>query len=273
MQKMSLIGILIFLNSIPLVSATPPHPRCKVIARVIESSDPRYKPGHGICEGQQNEFSGTVTIACTGTLKPGFEARSASEASRCLASSQTSRRGRGENVTKPTLLRPAGASLSQRPVNLNWLPVVGADAYKVSLIGVKNFIQWKKVVTQTNLLIPSLTLEKTTQVLIEALNSRGKVISYSTTTFNFLDQTRLNNLSANLQVIDGFSVSDNEKNYLKISLFEKFGLIENAISYVENKINQNPLNTELFKILKELNYQAGIEENISEFNSKNPIAN
>ena len=146
-----------------------------IIARIVESSDPRFHPGDGLCSGDNTVFSGKVLIACAKTTVAAFETTSATDASRCLTSQGQISNGRGTESGQPLLVRPVGSNLSQQPTSLSWMSGKNAEYYKVTLVGAVHFHQWKGTTQATEIVLPKLTLEPTTQVLIEAI-SENKVI-------------------------------------------------------------------------------------------------
>ena len=252
-----------YANSVNVLAK--PTSMCSVIARVVESSDPRFHPGDGLCSGDTTVFSGKVVIACAKTTVAAFETTSATEASRCLTSQAQISNGRGTESGQPLLVSPVGSNLSQQPMSLSWLSVKDAEYYKVTLVGAIHFHQWKGTVQTTKIVLPKLNLESTTQVLIEAI-SKNKVISYSQTTFNFIDSKKIEQINSSLKLIKNYQVSNVEKSYLTVSLYKRYGLLQDSVNYVSGEIKINPENAALKSLLVALQEEIDLREISSSLN-------
>ena len=208
MQKTGILLILLNLfTNVHFVAAKPVETKCRIIVRVIESEDPRYKPSDGICLGDNTVFTGQVVLACSRSAGAAFEASSAAEAIKCRDEPKGRAAGGRGGDGKPFLLSPVGSSLSKPLTRLSWNKVLGADSYKVTLVGVRQYSQWEGFTQNTFLEVPKLNLETTIQVLVQAFYCK-KLISSSQTTFSFLTPDEIKKLQNNIKLIPRFAASD-----------------------------------------------------------------
>lgn len=238
MQKTGLLlSFVFFLAHVPLLFAKSVK-SCNVVARVIESDDPRYRPGDGICLGDNTLFTGQVVLACSRTAGSAFAASSAAEAIKCENEPRGRAAGGRGGEGKPFLLSPVGTTLSKPITTLRWQKVVGAGSYRVTLIGLKNYTQWQGSTSKFYINIPNLNLESTTQVLIEAI-SQKRILSQSLRTFNFIKMPDIKLLNSDVQLISKLKIFESEKIYLIVSLYQRYGLLEDAIDFVRSQSSQN----------------------------------
>jgi hypothetical protein len=258
MQKTGLLlSFVFFLAHTPFVFAKPVK-SCNVVARVIESDDPRYHPGDGICLGDNTPFTGDVVLACSRSAGSAFAASSASEVIKCEnAPRGRAAGGRGGNG-KPFLLSPLGTTLSKSLSTLRWQKVVGASSYRITLIGIKNYTQWQGSTAELHINIPNLNLESTTQVLVEALFQK-RILSQSLRIFNFINTPDLQLLNSDIQLISKLEVSESEKIYLITSLYQRYGLLEDAIDFVRSNTSLNLSDRFRNNLLQILTREPGVD--------------
>jgi hypothetical protein len=260
MQKTGLLlSFAIFIVHVPLVFAEPVTVKsCHVVARVIESNDPRYRPGDGICLGDNTLFTGQVVLACSKSAGSAFAASSAAEAIKCENLPRGRAAGGRGGDGKPFLLGPVGTTLSKSITTLRWQKVEGASSYRITLIGIQNYTQWQGSTAKLYINIPNLNLESTTQVLIEALFQK-RILSQSLKIFNFINTSDLQALNSDIRLISKLEVSESEKIYLIASLYQRYGLLEDAINFVRSNTSLNLSDRLRNNLVQELTRKAEVD--------------
>jgi hypothetical protein len=249
------------LLEIPTVQANS----CTVVAQVMQSVG--KETGKGLCKNQSISFSSPVRVACTKVRRVIWIQTSADldgcESSRrvdrpCSSIDQKScSRKRGVfSQSRPRLLEPYGEMLVRPPKQIRWMAVPGADSYSVTVLGDKT----KKFSTSQSVLnLPNLSSQSSIQFVIEAF-ARGNLLGSAVKTFNFLDPKEQRQVNDDLTLVKKLSLSPQQKDSVRLSIYANAGLIDSSIALVRQQILNHPGNPTNIRTLADIYLDAGLYE-------------
>jgi hypothetical protein len=268
--------LIIFLGSlleIPVVQANS----CEVVARVMQG---RKETGKGLCKNQPISFTAPVRAACTKVrgiiwiktsedLNQCESTRRADRPCSSIAQKSCARKRSSLSQYKPRLFQPYGEILTQSPRQIRWMPVLGADAYSITVLGDKT---WKFSTSQTVLNLPSLSGQPSIQFVIEAF-AKGQLLSSAVKTFNFLDVKERSQLNEDLALIQKLPLTSLQKDSLRLSVYADAGLIDSSLALLQRQIFKEPENPSTVRTLADIYLDAGLyEESFTAYGRAKAIA-
>ncbi|HEY9825502.1 MAG TPA: hypothetical protein V6D19_08650 [Stenomitos sp.] len=237
--------------------------KCRVIGRVVEG-DSLVKAGTALCEGQNLIIKSPILVTCIpirrtillSEIKDIKQCDSKSQINRnCLTEIQSfCTRFRNHQSKKPILISPYGTTLEKNIEYITWKPVFNAQKYRISILSNADILQITANSNQA--ILPKIRPSSSVQIVIEAI-SKERVISTSSTTINILNSAQKEQLESLIQKIDSLNIEAQEKIKMKLSIFEKYNLIDRAIRIVSNSLDIYPSNPTLKRILGDLYLEAG----------------
>jgi hypothetical protein len=264
MRKLTLLSSFVYLMSgLYLAPIKPAKAFCKGIARVVKSSDPRYKTGQVICSGESITSFSKVVIACT-FLNNRFIVKNPKELTECetqnksLSKNSAKNPARGnEEESAPNIANPVGAFLiPQKSIYIEWLPVVNAANY-VLQIESSNGIQkiYKTVNTRLSIEVPQGC--QSFSVIIRAKlfdgNSNFNIYSY-----NVISGDEQDKIKSYFSEIEKTPLSKQERLTLKLSVLGEYGLFQESLNLVKNQINISPKNSGSYVSLGDIYLNVGL---------------
>lgn len=266
-MKITVLCCLNFLSLLSIFSTVSPpifakEVTCKVVARVISSSNSSYKFGTFLCAGRALNVSrqSPLDIACANAVLS-FRAVSPSDLYLCPTSRYVTLPKPPESfrslirstANQPVVVRPYG--LNQRRLNskLEWLPIKNANSYRIIVDDLGEY--WFSLNSiDSQIKLPDLP-SGTYQVLISALNN-GIIIGETAITIAVLSPTKINQVSDLISNIEKLNDSPSQKIVYKLGVLSRFNLLEESITSLSQYLSSDKSNMFLTRTLGDLYLEA-----------------
>lgn len=264
MRKLTLLSSFLYLMSgLYLAPINPAKAFCKGIARVVKSSDPRYKAGQVICSGESISSYSSVVVACT-FLNNRFIVKNPKELTECetqnksLSKNSAKNPARGnEEESAPNIAYPVGAFLiPQKSIYIEWLPVVNAANYMLQIEssnGIKK--TYKTVNTKLSIEVPQGCQSFSVIIKAKSLDGNSNFNIYS---YNVISADEQDKINGYFSEIEKTPLSKQERLTLKLSILGEYGLFQESLNLVKNQIKISQNNSESYVSLGDVYLNAGL---------------
>ncbi len=259
------------ISNSPIIASKRPRYVCKPYVEVVVSSDPKYKIGDSICEGQKVLLSSPIKVHCLNSPKIVTITKTddlvlcdlpKASVRRCAQSDQSPACigvDRGKFEEKPSLIQPYSEVLLSTKPYFKWLPLKNATRYVLNVWNKRQ--DWSFETTNTQMYWPTsalqLTKGETYQVAVQAYQGKH-LLSTSIGAINILRKEKTLEIEDALATARRISPIE-EQIKAVYSAYNKFNLVDNEIEYLE-KCRQRYRLPVIYRLLGHAYVEAGFME-------------